>query len=200
MTKLVRSTRSLDEHVDNLLRIRELKNAGASDRSICRELNISYQVLKNYDGILLRKELAALSEDYQNEKRLLLDDQVLSIIGKLNEAGAAVEKEHETLVEQINTLLEDDKIDVLVKAKLRRFVRYPVNDIVQIQKLVLTAVELRSKIWGLDKEQKEMASITNNRKIVFQLNQKVETDTNKLNSIADSIIENTHGMRMQKEN
>jgi len=200
MSKLVRSTRSLDEHVDNLLKVRELRNAGKSNRSICKELNISYIVLKNYETILVKKELEGLSDEFQNEKRLLLDDQVLSVIGKLNEAGKAVEQEHDNLVEQINTLLADDKIDVLVKAKLRRFVRYPVNDIAHIQKLILNAVELRSKIWGLDKEHKETASITNNRKIVFQLNEKVETDANKLNSIADSIIENTHGMRMQKEN
>lgn len=200
MGKLVRSTRSLDEHVDNLLKVRELQNAGVSDRQICRELNISYAILKSYDGILVGKELEALSEDYQNEKRLVLDDQVLSVIGKLSEAGKAVEVEHGTLVDQINTLLEDDKIDVLIKAKLRRFVRYPVSDVVQIQKLILNAVELRSKIWGLDKEQKETASITNNRKVVFQLNQKVEADSKKLDTIADSIIENTHGMRVQKEN
>lgn len=200
MTKIVRSTRSLDEHVDNLLKIRELKNAGASNRSICKELNISYAILKNYEAILVEKELEGLSEEFQNEKRLLLDDQVLSIIGKLNQAGKAVEDEHHKLVDQIDTLLQDDKIDVLVKAKLRRFVRYPVSDITQIQKLILNAVELRSKIWGLDKEQKETTSITNNKKLVFQLNQKVEADTNKLDSIADSIIENTHGMRMQKEN
>lgn len=200
MGKLVRSSRSLDEHVDNLLKVRELKNAGMSDRSICKELGISYTVLKSYDGILVGKELEALSEDFQTEKRIILDDQVVSVIGKLNEAGKTVEKEHETLVEQINTLLENENIDVLVKAKLRRFVRYPVSDIVHIQKLVLNAVELRSKIWGLDKEQKDTATITNNRKVVFQLNQNVKADTDKLNSIADSIIENTHGMRVSKEN
>lgn len=200
MTKLVRSTRSLDEHVDNLLKVRELKNKGVSDRKVCKELSISYSVLRNYKEILLKKEVEELSEDYQNEKRILLDDQVLSVIGKLSEAGQAVETEHGELTEQINTLLENDKIDVLVKAKLRRFVRYPVADIAQIQRLILNAVDLRAKIWGLDREAKEVPVVNNNKKVIFQLNQKVEADISKINSIADQVIASAHdGMQVQEE-
>ena len=198
MSKIVKSTRTVEEHVDNVLAVREAMDSGISERQMCRDLGISYATLKKYKEILVKNDLEQLSDEYQFEKRCELDSQVQSVVNKLYNLVLTLEKKYEEDVSEINKLSADkeQKIDEKVVLQLRRLTKYPVGEIASVQKLILDAVDLRTRIWGLDKDNKAGTQIQNNKKIVLNINQKVSSDVDKLNSIADSIVGNNDGMRV----
>ena len=187
-SKLVKSTRTLDEHFDNALSVREMKSSGTSDREICRQLAISNTTLQKYKDLVTKTDLETLSPEYQNEKRCELDDQIQTVIGKLSSVERRIETEHTEQSTEINKILQQVDIDDQVKIKLMRYARYPLSDLLELKKLVLQAVDLRMKVWGLDKEGKDSGSIQSNKKIVFNVTNRVTGETDKLNKIADTII------------
>jgi hypothetical protein len=193
--KLVRSNHPWEEHADNVLAIREMKNEGTSDREICKKLAISHSTLQRYKEYLSASELETLSDDIQNEKRYQLDDQIQSVIKKLTTVENKIEDDHIEYVAMVNKLLEKEDLDDQIKVKLKRYTRFPVGDILELKKLVLQAIDLRTKVWGLDKEQRGADSIQTHRKVTFQINHGVSTGADKLNNIADSIVQNSYGLQ-----
>lgn len=188
MSKLVKSTKSWEEHTEALMIVRDLKSSGASDQDICKNLNISHSTLQKYKSFLSQKDIESLTSEYQNEKRCELDDQIQTVIKKLGCVERKVEEENEELVREVNVILQNSELEDQVKIKLRKFCKFPVGDFIELKKLTLQAMELRFKVWGLDKENQGSMSMETNKKVVFQINQKITTDTDKLNSIADTII------------
>ena len=197
--KLVKSTRTFDEHLDNMLQVRDLKTVGTSDRDICKQLNIGQTTLQNYKKALIKEDAASLSPEAQNAKRCELDNQIQTVVQKLVTVENRIEHEHDEYVQHINNLVKKEDLDEQVKVKLRRYAKYPLSDLLEIKKLILQAVDLRTKVWGLERENRTSDGIQTNRKIVFQLNTKVEAETDKLNSIADTIIAGTNGLQKMSE-
>lgn len=197
--KLIRSTRTLNEHVDNLLIVREAKDIGKSDRQICRDLGISFSTLKKYKELLASTDLETLTPEYQNEKRCELDSQVQSVVNKLYNVTQTIEDNYKKQKEEIEEHLETkgENLEYKEKMQLKRQIQYPNERIVSIQRLLLNAIELRSRIWGLDKENQGGIQIQSNKKIVFESTQHVKTNTDKINEIADSIVGNkTDGLQL----
>jgi len=194
MPNLQRFARSPEESIDMALAIRDLKSTGKSDRAICKELHIGYETLKNYQQILRTKDIESITQEGQDTKRCELDEQVQSVVYKLSDVADRIETNHETHKLEITDTLNDENVPDNVKIKLRRFLRYPVEDMIEVQKALLSAVELRTKIWGLDKDSKDSMAVQTNRKIVFNVNNNIETSTEKLNSIADTIVGKKHGV------
>jgi len=198
MPNLRKYSRSHDEAIDMALKIRELQSTGKSDRAICKQLRIGHETLQGYKKTLIEKDLELLTPEGQDAKRCELDEQVQSVVYKLSEVAGKIESNHEIHKEEITLTLSDEKISDSVKVKLRRFLRYPVEDMIEVQKALLNAVELRTKIWGLDKELKDGISVQSNRKIVFNVSKDIDTTAEKLSSIADKIVGKTNGMLSEK--
>lgn len=196
MSKIVKSTRSLEEHIDNVLQIRELKNKGESDRSICKSLEISHTTLQRYKGILAETDLKSITAEGQNAKRCELDDQVQSVVCKLSEVVNKIEVNHENQKNEIQRILSDPEVENNLKIKLRQINRYPVEEMLEVQKAILNAVDLRVKIWGLDKEIKDSLSIQDNKKLILNVHSdgNIHQASNKLHKIADAIVGKTDGM------
>jgi len=194
MCALQRYSRSADEVLDLALAVRDLKNKGKSDRAICKELKIGYGTLKEYNAALLEKDIESLSKEGQDAKRCELDDQVQSVVYKLADVAEKIESNHEEHKLEIATSLNDTNIPDAVKIKLRRYLRYPVEDMVEVQKALLSAIELRTRIWGLDKEVQDGVSVQTNKKIVFNVISDIDTTSEKLDNIADAIVGKKNGM------
>lgn len=194
MAGLQRYTRGPDEVLDLALAVRDMKSKGASDRAIMRELKIGYSTLREYKDTLARKDVESLTKEGQDAKRCELDEQVQSVVYKLSDVADKIETNHEKHKEEINDALNDENVPDNVKIKLRRYLRYPVEDMVEVQKALLSAVELRTRIWGLDKEINDGVSVQTNRKIVFNVSHDVETTTENMNSIADQIVGKKNGL------
>jgi hypothetical protein len=182
--------------IDTALAIRDLKNKGKSDRFICKELHMHHNTLQGYKQILVTKDLESLTQEGQDVKRCELDEQVQSIVGKLAEVVEKIENDHEEHKKEITNTLNDSEVPETIKIKLRRYLRYPVEDMIEVQKALLNAVELRSRIWGLDKEIKDNNPSQGSKKIVFNINgiSNVEAASTRLNNIADAIVGKKNGM------
>jgi len=188
MPNLQRYSRSHDEAIDMALAIRDLKNSGKSERAICKELKISHTTLQKYKQTLIEKDLESLSPEGHDIKRCELDEQVQSVVYKLSDVANKIELNHEAHKLEISNTLNDTNVPDTVKIKLRRYLRYPVEDMIEVQKALLSAVELRTKIWGLDKEPKDGVSVQTNKRIVFNVNNDVETTAENINHLADAIV------------
>jgi hypothetical protein len=189
--KLVKSTRNIEEHIDNILTVQEAKAKGKTDRVICKELKISHTTLQKYKDIIVKQNLTRLTPDYQNEKRCELDEQLQTIIRKLFSVVETIDTNFDDTRRDIEDILNNPDIDVETRIRMRKYARYPVEDLVEIKKIMVNAVELRSKVWGLENSASTKTQINHNRKMVFQISSQ-ETDASKLDKIAESVIANVH--------
>jgi len=228
---------SLEEHIDILLSIRELKSKGCSDREICSTLGIGATRLARYKDLLRAYESRGLASneqggislaEFQNYKRLELDDQIQSTIRQLNTLLSRIDEEHQFNKAELTNLLgsigkTDDRTEpafVQDAARKLRMARYPVEDVVNVEKTILSAVSLRAKIWGLNQEtgMREVAGSNSKlgakRLTLIQVNEAPargipsvrepkEASLEKLNKIADylsnKIIGDGNGMQLQEE-
>ena len=128
-SKLVKSNRTFEEHLDKALEVRNMKSEGVSDREVCRQLSISHNTLKRYKETLAKSDRESLTPEHQNEKRCELDDQIQTVINKLSTVEHRVERDHEEYVQLVNTVMNTEGIEDQVKVKLKRYTRFPVGDI-----------------------------------------------------------------------
>jgi len=187
-SKLVKSTRNIEEHIDNLVAVQEAKAKGKADSVICKELQISHTTLQKYKAILVEQSLKTLTPEYQDAKRCELDEQIQTIIRKIFSVVNTVDDQYDIIRREVEDALNDPELEPENRLRLRRAARYPVEDIVELKKILISAVELRSKVWGLDKENNQKVQINNNRKLIFQVNHQLEDKTGKLDQLANSII------------
>jgi len=185
------ASKDFEHHIRNLLEFQEMKSQGFSDRKVCKKLGVGFSTLQRYKGMLAELQLDQLSEEYLKEKKLEMDDQVQGIVGKLYEVISLLESNHHRVKGQLDKVIQgldsDDPKQQEKIFKLTRFTNYPVKDVSEIMKLLLEAVNLRSKVW-LSDQVPDMAS-TRPKKVIINIDNKpIKKDMHKLNAIADQIV------------
>jgi hypothetical protein len=199
--KLVKSTRDYDEHLENLLTIQEMKSKGLNDREVCKVLHIGASTLQEYKKTLIELDVNSLSPEGIVTKKSELDDQIQVVISKLHDIAEQVDTTYKVKHKEILDTLLDAEIDLNTKISLKRSLRYPVEDIIQVQKTLLEAILVRSRIWGVEKDS-DGAQINQHKKVIFNFSdtKKVEVDKSRLNNVADTILEKIHnGMQLSEE-
>lgn len=182
----------LERHLENIVRFREMKAQGLSDRKIISKLGIGFAQLYEYKQAIADLEIDVLSPDFVQAKKLELDEQVQATIGKLYEIVGHIEEYYyagkqiaEKAIKDLDS--EDSKyVDTLLK--LRRSLSYPAKEVTDVTKILLEAIKVRAHVWDMDNGNGDGVP-GRPQKITVRVSDipKLKKDVGKLNNIADAI-------------
>jgi hypothetical protein len=201
-SKFLKTTRTPEEHLDNLLTIRDAKAHGKSDKEIVKDLSISFTTLQQYKEYLATLDKKQLDTLDIKTMRFELDAQVQGVIRRLYEVTDKLDALYNQQTDETKLLLTDPSINYLEKYKLTKSLRYPVGDLSTIQRLLLSAIELRVRIWGLANEVPMYNQEKTTKKFVFKVTRDLTEGTDKIEQIADMMVESNgglNGMQLQEE-
>lgn len=191
--KIVRSTRTYDEHLANIMEYQSLKADGTPDKEIAKRLSVGFSTLQKYKETLASINIESLSSEYLLEKKQEVDTQVEAIVYKVNGMMDAVVKEYletSNLVSEAIASVPNDDLDYYDRIiRFKKMNKYPSKELAEIMRIGLEATRIRSFLWAASPESKDEEKETTAKSVVINVGA-TKQDIDKLNRIADSVIGN----------